>query len=166
MSATGPKLVIAGATLSTELSYGSYQASNCIDGNNGTMCHSDNTGSGGQYLRLDLGDNSGFPIRTVRIYNRLQDCCTERLANHQIWVGDNADDWSSNALCSETDVDDGPQTLVTHTIADDQSPLCSGRFVFVVLPGDARTLNLMEVEVYGFPGTHIHPSSLVCFVYV
>ena len=163
MSATGPKLVIAGATLSTVYASPWGQASNCVDGDYGTMCHSEE--AAGTYLRLDLGDNNGFPIRTVRIYNR-GGASAERLANHQIWVGDNADDWSSNALCSETNVDDGSQTLVTHTIADDQSPLCSGRFVFVVLPGDARTINLMEVEVYGFPGTHIHPSSLVCFVYV
>ena len=65
--------------------YPNHPASNCIDGNIATMCHSEN--GSGSWLQLDLGWTRS--VGMVRIYNR-KECCQERLGNHDIWVGDTA----------------------------------------------------------------------------
>jgi hypothetical protein len=128
-------------------------ASICIDGERnagpGTgmcgsgMCH---TRSGSdQFLRLDFA--SRRIVNRVMVYNRVDTSSTimGRLGQHEVWVGDDPDSPTSNSLCSAKD---DSSSVVVHPCAQ---PL-SGQYVFVLLPGANRMLNLQEVEVYGSEG--------------
>jgi hypothetical protein len=123
-------------------------ASICIDGEttvNGAnnfsgscvgMCHTQTASD--QFLRLDFA--SRRIVNRVMVYNRVG--YLGRLGQHEVWVGDDPDSPTSNSLCSAKD---DRSSVVVHSCA---LPL-SGRYVFVLLPGADRILNLQEVEVYG-----------------
>jgi hypothetical protein len=130
---------------------GTCFASICIDGEtkvNGDsygescvgMCHT-STGSD-QFLRLDFAYRR--VVNRVMVYNRanVQAGWAARLGEHEVWVGDDPDSPTSNSLCSAKD---DSSSVVVHACA---LPL-SGLYVFVLLPGANRILNLQEVEVYG-----------------
>ena len=85
------------------------------------------------------------PIGLVRVYNRA-DCCQERLANYEVWVGAAAGQTATPALlCAAENAPstDGP--------FDTECGGKLGRFVTILLPGSSRTLNLAEVEVFEAP---------------
>jgi hypothetical protein len=145
---TGVRLSATGASMSS--TYSTCSASICIDGQttvNGDgssetcigMCHS----SGPEpFLRLDFAYRR--IVNRVIIYNRVNSWAgiMGRLGQHEVWVGDDPDSPTSNSLCSAKD---DRSSVVVHSCA---LPL-SGRYVFVLLPGADRILNLQEVEVYG-----------------
>jgi hypothetical protein len=105
------------------------------------MCHT-STGSD-QFLRLDFAYRR--IVNRVMVYNRYtvdSGIAEARLGEHEVWVGDDPDSPTSNSLCSAKD---DSSSVVVHPCA---LPL-SGQYVFVLLPGANRILNLQEVEVYG-----------------
>jgi hypothetical protein len=102
------------------------------------MCHT-STGSD-QFLRLDFAYRR--IVNRVMVYNRVSTDWAPRLGQHEVWVGDDFDSPTSNSLCSAKD---DSSSVVVHACA---LPL-SGLYVFVLLPGANRILNLQEVEVYG-----------------
>ena len=111
------------------------------------MCHT-STGSD-QFLRLDFAYRR--IVNRVMVYNRVfvytgdSGIVEVRLGQHEVWVGDDPDSPTSNSLCSAKD---DSSSVVVHPCAQ---PL-SGQYVFVLLPGANRMLNLQEVEVYGSEG--------------
>ncbi|CAI5778806.1 Hypothetical predicted protein [Podarcis lilfordi] len=120
-------------------------ASKAIDGNcEGNFFHGSCTHTSTEkepWWHVDLGEQ--FAISTVVVKNR-EDCCSERLLGAEIRVGDSvADHGKSNPLCGNiTDTRRGSfSSLNCHWL--------KGRYVSVNLPGDASTLTLCEVEVYG-----------------
>ncbi|XP_060134164.1 uncharacterized protein LOC118089696 [Zootoca vivipara] len=120
-------------------------ASKAIDGNcDGNFFHGSCTHTNAEkepWWHVDLGEQ--FAISTVVVKNR-EDCCSERLLGAEIRVGDSvADHGKSNPLCGNiTDPRRGSFTsLNCHWL--------KGRYVSVNLPGEASTLTLCEVEVYG-----------------
>jgi hypothetical protein len=138
--------------------YLTCSASRCIDGetrnvgpgcgssigHSGTfgICH---TQSGSdQFLRLDFA--SRRIVYRVTVYNRVStSSAMGRLGQHEVRVGDDPDSPTSNSLCSAKN---DSSSVVVHACAQ---PL-SGQYVFVLLPGANRMLNLQEVEVYGSEG--------------
>ena len=126
------KRTITIATLSSSM--GSYPASNCIDGDPSTFCHSSGTSSKA-WIHLDLG--SAVSVALVKIYNR-NNCCMERFGEHVI----------------ETSVDDSTWTTCgTYTLPATYGPheetcaAASARYVRLRMTHDG-VLNLGEVEVY------------------
>eukprot|EP01062_Namystynia_karyoxenos_P032075 TRINITY_DN23701_c0_g2_i1.p1 TRINITY_DN23701_c0_g2~~TRINITY_DN23701_c0_g2_i1.p1 ORF type:complete len:877 (+),score=190.95 TRINITY_DN23701_c0_g2_i1:148-2778(+) len=127
------------------------QAAACADGVTepaGESCWSREGGAGmcfsrkharEPYLRLDLGVSR--PAAAVRIFNRA-DCCHARLGHHQVWVGSDPDaPWfPGNSLCYNGTADKRALEVIDR---------CGqvGRYVWVVLPGQQRTLHLQEVMV-------------------
>ena len=99
-------------------------------------------GGSDQFLRLDF--SSRRIVNRVMVYNRVSSIVEymARLGQHEVWVGDDPDSPTSNSLCSAKD---DSSSVVVHPCAQ---PL-SGLYVFVLLPGANRILNLQEVEVYG-----------------
>ncbi|XP_078584975.1 uncharacterized protein LOC144867080 [Branchiostoma floridae x Branchiostoma japonicum] len=89
--------------------------------------------------RVDLGQT--YQIDKVNIFNR-RDCCSDRLDPFNIHIGD-----SASALSN-------PKCGGDHRIGSQASMSVScnrmrGRYVFVRLPGNSRTLTLCEVQVMG-----------------
>ncbi|KAK3275456.1 hypothetical protein CYMTET_16416 [Cymbomonas tetramitiformis] len=93
------------------------------------------------WLELDLG--APTQISMIRIYNR-EDCCTERLGTHDVWVGltSGSPTQQTNTLCYR-----GTATPDATEIDDYPSNTCFGRYVYI--QQFTEYLNLREVEVYG-----------------
>ncbi|KAK3258920.1 hypothetical protein CYMTET_32060 [Cymbomonas tetramitiformis] len=154
LSSSASKLNVASAWFG---SFGSYNslcgASNCIDGNTGSslacnggtsVCHTSSPSHTDPWLQLDLGVTSA--VQEVHVYNR-RDCCTDRLGVHQIWVGSNSSGATAegNVMCSNGTAT-GAEITITHRCKGGSLP---GRYVYVLEPGSKRTINLLEVEVFG-----------------
>uniref|UniRef100_A0A6I8RZ80 Fucolectin tachylectin-4 pentraxin-1 domain-containing protein n=1 Tax=Xenopus tropicalis TaxID=8364 RepID=A0A6I8RZ80_XENTR len=89
------------------------------------------------WWRLDL--KKVYKVDSVVIVNR-RDCCSERLLEAEIRVGDSAD--NNNPVCGNiTNISQA--TITLHCNGTE------GRYVSVVIPGRAEYLTLCEVEVYG-----------------
>ncbi|GMH43530.1 hypothetical protein BSKO_11452 [Bryopsis sp. KO-2023] len=94
---------------------------------------------------VDLG--ASRKVTRIKVTNR-GDCCSDRLNNFEIRVGDvkplgdgSKDNSIQNPLCSSGLIIGGGETLeIVCTI--------TGRYVTVRLPGNAKVLTLCEVEVY------------------
>ncbi|XP_057307272.1 uncharacterized protein LOC130645326 isoform X2 [Hydractinia symbiolongicarpus] len=105
------------------------------------------------WLRIDLGTLR--LVEKVVIYNRA-DCCSERLNNMLIIVGNNADG-TGNHICGGRDsMEDVKKT----TISCCQTLI--GRYVHVTIPGP-QFLHVCEVEVLGkrLNNLAIHKSALM-----
>ena len=92
------------------------------------------------WWRVDLTRTRS--VMSVKIWNRA-DCCSDRLRGFEVWIGDDASSYSANLRCS-----------TGGTAQEEQHVDCigTGRYLFVALPGNAKTLTLCEVEVYGLYG--------------
>ena len=77
------------------------------------------------------------------LYNRL-DCCSNRLSNYFVTVGDKADGTGSTFCGSQGGDTSGKYRIVVKCT----TPL-KGRYVHVILPGSKRILSLCEIEVNG-----------------
>jgi hypothetical protein len=93
---------------------------------------------------IDLEKN--MKISRVKIWNRM-DCCWFRINNFEIWIGDTETLFNSagNTRCY---VD----TFANYDTTNKEilvSCTGNGRYVFVVVPGTSKTMNLAEIEVYG-----------------
>lgn len=146
------KVEVVSARLSSEHFRGE-NATACIDGNitapspqpsypahHVGICHS-GAGDMTPWLELDLG--APTQIRMIRIYNR-EDCCTERLGTHDVWVGltSGSPTQQTNTLCYR-----GTATPDATEIDDYPSNTCFGQYVYI--QQFTEYLNLREVEVYG-----------------
>jgi hypothetical protein len=76
-------------------------------------------------------------INSVRVYNRL-DCCQAQLEGFEIWVG------STPSLSNATKC---ASNISAPAVFADVSCTAQGQYLFVMLPGAARALQLNEVEV-------------------
>ena len=136
-------------------------AANCVDGDHvgsqncqeegSSLCHTLEEES--PWLAIDLG--APRVIDTVAIFNRLN-CCQERLAAFEVWVGAAMDNRSLDALhergslgwrrCASARAPVSARQFVVRCAA-------TARVVAVLLPGADRQLNLQEVSVYGAAAT-------------
>ena len=132
-------------------------ATNCVDGDHvgsqncqaegSSLCHTLEEES--PWLAIDLG--APRVIDTVAIFNRLN-CCQERLAAFEVWVGASLENRSLEALhergspgwrrCASARAPAKAHQFVVRCAA-------TARVVTVLLPGAERQLNLQEVSVYG-----------------
>ena len=123
----------------------SYFASECVDGNLDNFCHSLGKVSDPSIV-LDLG--TPILIAYVAVHNRRTSCCQNRLADYTVsYRVSSTDTWT---VCVEATA-----------AADAVGPLLSecphlAQYVRVQLPGDERTLNLAEVEVYSHRPVYSH----------
>ena len=69
------QIAIPSATQSS--TYGASSASRAIDGNVGTISHTDDNGVKPHWLELDLGQE--YAITKVTVVNRWSDCCCNRI---------------------------------------------------------------------------------------
>ncbi|XP_075322307.1 fucolectin-6-like [Odontesthes bonariensis] len=122
-------------------------AYNAIDGNqNSIFIHGSCTHTLEQtspWWRVDLLES--YVITSIKITNR-GDCCGNRIAGAEIYVGSSKDynGPDSQRVATIAGIPDGG----THTIT--LSDGVEGRYVTVVIPGSNKILSLCEVEVYGF----------------
>ena len=106
---------------------------------NDSVTHTQRKGSTNPWWRVDLGDV--YALDTVTVYNRTDDCCTDRLSGAQIWV-------------SNTDTTDISQYQMVGTLsAADVQTIdalnAQGRYVMIRLQGGGKILSLAEVSVVG-----------------
>lgn len=99
----------------------------------------------GPWLMLDL--KTPAAVSAVAIWNRDDDCCRDRLGHHQVWVGDSI---------SGHDADEGGVLCYDGTAPPEAGPFVHpcpagtrGRFVWLVLPGERRFLNVAEMAALG-----------------
>jgi hypothetical protein len=88
------------------------------------------------WWQADMGQNRN--IKMIKVFNR-DDCCSDRLANYQVRIGNNADIWL-NPACPGTFT--GSQTIECDL---------SGRYLGITLPGTNRILTLCEVQAFEVP---------------
>uniref|UniRef100_A0A6I8QYL9 Fucolectin tachylectin-4 pentraxin-1 domain-containing protein n=1 Tax=Xenopus tropicalis TaxID=8364 RepID=A0A6I8QYL9_XENTR len=91
----------------------------------------------GPWWQVDL--KKRYKVHTVVIVNR-RDCCSERLLEAEIRVGDSED--NDNPICDT--ITDVSQAIISLSCGG-----MEGRYVGVVIPGRSEYLTLCEVEVYG-----------------
>jgi len=142
VSVTGGKYPVMTATMSGTLD----PASQCIDGDLTTLCHSDSKAN--SWLQLDLG--SPQTIVFVRIYNRDTDegdsqITSVRLGAHKLFIGNTANNPTANTECWT-----GTATPTSGPF--DEACAGNGRYVYI-RQEVAGYLNLREVEVYTNLGT-------------
>ena len=80
-------------------------------------------------------------ISEIVLYNRVDDCCRDRLGPVDVYV----DDGGTEKLCGSHTCDTG-QIDVLPILCDSD---VIGDKLRVVLPGSERILSLCEVEAYG-----------------
>ena len=132
--------------------YQTHAASNCIDGDPSTFCHT--TAENFPWLSAQLSSPSSA-VSYVLLYNRV-DCCQDRLSPFQLWVGATAGDFNSatSASCGVDEVN------LTVPATQGQGPFsfrCSdnsgiplvGSYVTLVLVGTDRILNIGEIQAFG-----------------
>ena len=97
------------------------------------------------WWRLDLEKTRS--VISVKIWNRADSCCSDRLQGFEVWIGDNASSYSANLRCltGGTAPITDPHQVYVYCIG-------TGRYLFIALPGNDRVLTLCEVEVYGMQG--------------
>jgi len=128
--------------------YLNFVASNCIDGNYGTMCHTDHSDT---YPWVTLVIPHSI-VRKIRMKNRWNDHATawKRLKNVKIWVG--------NEFPSTTKVEYTKGALLGSYVG----PASASQVVeitsktgvkgtHVVVQMETQAINLMEIEVFGEP---------------
>ena len=152
------KATIVGASMSSECCYG--PAWRCFDGDLTNYCH---TGMDSPNAWLSLELSTTLTVSKVRVYNRDNSCCFQRLGHYEVWVGEVAgqSQWPSTK-CAETQVH-GSHYGPFDTMCDSTNGLPVGKYVTVVLPKasdqwgwpNGRQLNLAEVEVFGGSGPDI-----------
>ena len=130
------------AQSSTHEGFGSWKAN---DGNTngnwyGQSCTCTAISSSNPWWRVDLGKTR--TVTSVKLWNRA-DCCADRLQGFEVWIGDDAS-YSANSRCLT-----GGAALLTSPYDILVDCIGTGRYLFVVLPGNNRILTLCEVEVYG-----------------
>ena len=81
-------------------------------------------------------------VGVLEITNR-QDCCKERLGEFTVYIG-NSITATHNTVCATQNADPAKVFKLRVTC---QEPVF-GRYVFILLPGAGRILNLANVEVF------------------
>ena len=123
-------------------------AINCIDGNHDIGLHGCEQGTSlchsaidvrSPWLEIDLG--APLSVGGVVLYNR-RDCCTERLGEFELFTSAQPHEANAMRRCAEgVAPEHGPGAYPYQCIAE------GARYVTLVLPGEARTINLLEVYV-------------------
>ncbi|XP_077998636.1 uncharacterized protein LOC144451619 [Glandiceps talaboti] len=119
-------------------------ANRAIDGNansnwDGASCSHTNSDQGA-WWKVDLGKS--YAVSEVIVTNR-QDCCSERLLNAEVRVG-NSENIGENTRCGELV---GSDRVNDETLIFQCDGLVSGRYVSVQLVDRADFLHVCEVEV-------------------
>merc|ERR1711962_756729 len=125
-----------------------YPASNCIDGNHDSMCH---THGLGPYPWVTLVIPRSI-VREIRITNRRDVCCWERMKNMKVWVGSDfpntaIEEYTGGTLLG-TFLGPGTQGQVLSINAQEE---VVGTHVVAQMKTDY--INLMEIEVFGEPAS-------------
>ena len=128
-------------------------ASKAVDGNTSgtwdfgkTITHTKEDGNN-PWWEVDLG--GVFDISEIKIWNRTDDCCWNRLKIFYVMVSEDPITANSTSLFQFTT---GAQSFAS---ASNPSMTLTGnkkgRYVRVFIPGDKKVLSLAEVEVKGIP---------------
>ncbi len=131
-------------------------ASNAVDGNtNGMWSHNNNNSithtseDNNPWWEVDLG--AVYDISKIKIWNRADACCWNRLQNFHVMVSESP--ISANST-TENQFISGAHSF---TAADQTSLILEGnikgRYVRIFLPGNKKVLSLTEVEVFGSQST-------------
>ena len=90
-----------------------------------------------------------FGVEHVDVHNR-RDCCADELGHYLVWVSSTADFRHTGMPCVNATL---PTTQATTHLDTHLSAACgaTGRFVTLLLPGEARLLHIEEFEVFGTP---------------
>ncbi|XP_077990745.1 uncharacterized protein LOC144445068 isoform X2 [Glandiceps talaboti] len=123
--------------------YGNVHADRAIDGNtqstwSANTCSHTNSDQGA-WWKVDLGKS--YDVFGVIVTNR-QDCCSERILNAEVRVGDSAN-IGENTRCGELV---GADRMNDETLTFDCDGLVSGRYVSVQLVDRADYLHVCEVQ--------------------
>lgn len=123
--------------------FGRYPSSRAVDGNSNTTFNSKSCMHTDKdlnpFLRIDLQKQS--VVEMVLIWNR-GDCCSERLNNVKVTVGDDPTGMN-NLLCGSAG-----NTTEVNPINVKCSSILSGQYVHIRIPGP-QFLTICEVEVIG-----------------
>ncbi|CAH1273957.1 Hypp5244 [Branchiostoma lanceolatum] len=137
-----PNLALGKPTVQSDVGwhgFASRATDGCRDHNYNSRCCSHTPVQSDPWLQVDLGSRRS--IQWVVLFNR-RDCCSEQLNPFSIHIGDNAH-VASNPRCGGH-----------HAIPNDKDKdaiNCNGmrgRYVGIRLPGNGRTLQVCELEVY------------------
>ena len=133
------KLSATSAALSSEHISG-LPASRCIDGNTGTICHTDSIdyGTPNPWVRVFFNASA---LASVKVYNRRQ-CCQIRLGTYDVSYQDTAGSWHVCGQSSGPTNTNGPFT--TSCVA----AVAVGIEVKITTAGN-QILHLGEVEAWG-----------------
>jgi hypothetical protein len=97
------------------------------------------------WWRVDFGRE--VEVTGLRVYNR-GDCCGERLQGFSVYVGNNANDRVlGNAACTVNR--DAPVSAPYIADVTCAAPVI-GQYLYILLPGEKKTLHVCEVEVQGY----------------
>lgn len=124
---------------------GPYSPGICIDDNvDGQICHTSTVGQAGTtnpWLQIDLGQARS--VGRVGIHNRDKGT---RLGQYELWLSDT--DGAPEYRCAAAS---SPSPPPPRAVEISNDCVGRGRYVFVMLPGTERILNLAEVYVYSCP---------------
>ncbi|XP_077990580.1 uncharacterized protein LOC144444904 [Glandiceps talaboti] len=136
--------IATGGTASQSSYYPGTNANRIIDGNTlstwgSNSCSSTNSNQNA-WWKVDLGQS--YAVSKIILTNR-QDCCSERLLNAEVRVGD-SEDMSANTRCGELV---GADRVNDETLTFPCDGLVTGRYVSVQLVDRTDYLNICEVRV-------------------
>ena len=108
------------------------------------------TGTTDPFWGVDLEEEAA--VGAVRLWNRV-DCCAERLQGVDIYIGNHTTPFRDASVCaSNVHVRGGDSEIVWCGQVGEGGVggggVAVGRYVFVVLPGEAKILTICEAEVY------------------
>jgi len=121
--------------------YKSYQfgAERCIDSDiGGRVCHT-NCGVNSPWLEVDMGSNHyvGFVV----LHSQRKRSSAARLGEYEVWVGTKQGERTTRCVSAEVPEDWRKVKTLVHPCE------AEGRFVTLLLPGNDRCLNLLELRL-------------------
>lgn len=126
---------------------GGFAAKNAVDGDSqtsmgeGTCTHTDSQSN--PWWKVNFARQ--IKVTGVRVYGR-SDCCEDRLAGFNVYVGNHNYEPDANAACAVSQAAPaGPNYYVD---VECTSPL-TGTYLFIQVPGADKILTLCEVQVRG-----------------
>ncbi|TRY57768.1 hypothetical protein DNTS_012034 [Danionella cerebrum] len=134
-----------GQSVTQSSTFGSWTAEKATDFNPGVLDPSSWCSKTQQetnpWWRVDL--SQVYQISLVVISNRV-DCCPEEISGVEVHIGNSLENnGNSNPTCAL--VTENPDTGISIFFCDDKE----ARYVNLLLPGDAKSLTLCEVDIYG-----------------
>jgi hypothetical protein len=144
--ARGRPVVASGPT------WPSLVASNLTDGLAGTITHPEAGDSGPFSFDVDLGRN--YALDRIQLYNRGDNCCSERLTNYTVSLHDDDGGVPGPALWTAQVRSDGSNSGnagLDELFAADGTGTFAGRWIRVFSEGTQYGPQIAELEAYAVP---------------